>query len=60
MGNYPSFFKLLKHIAYILTMKHHWMNKKEKLSEIVDFKEMTVKGHFYSGDQTFLEAQRES
>ena len=41
-------------------MKHHWMNKKEKLSEIVDFKEMTVKGHFYSGDQTFLEAQRES
>ena len=41
-------------------MKHHWMNKKEKLSEIEDFKEMVVKGHFYFEDQIFLEAQRES
>ena len=36
------------------------MNKKEKLSEIVDFKKMTVKEQFYAEDQIFLEAQRES
>ena len=32
--NYSSFFKFVKHIAYILKLKHHWINKKEKLSEI--------------------------
>ena len=35
------------------------MNKKEKLSEIVDFKEMNVKEVIYAEDQIFLEAQRE-
>ena len=60
MGNYSSFCKLVKHIVCILKLKHHWMNKKEKMSETVDFKEMTVKEFCYAEDQIFLEAQRES
>ena len=36
------------------------MIKKEKLSETVDFKEMTVKEFCHVEDQIFLEAQRES
>ena len=41
-------------------LKHHWMNKKGKLSEIVDFKEMTVREFFFAENHVFLEAQRES
>ena len=36
------------------------MNKQEKLSETVDFKEMTVKEFCYAEDQIFLEVQRKS
>ena len=36
------------------------MNKIEKLLEIVDFKEMTVKEFYYAEDQIFLENQRDS
>ena len=36
------------------------MHKKEKLSEIVDFKEITVKEYFYAEDQIFLDTQCES
>ena len=42
-----------------MKLKHHWMNKKKKLSETVDFNEMTVKEFCYAEDQIFLEAQRE-
>ena len=58
--NYLSFSKLVKHSVCILKLKHHWMNKIEKLLEIVDFKEMTVKEFYYAEDQIFLENQRDS
>ena len=35
------------------------MNKKKKISEIVDFIEMTVMELLYGEDQIFIEAQRE-
>ena len=35
------------------------MNRREKFSEIVDFKEMNVKEVFSTEDWIFLEAQRE-
>ena len=53
-------YKLVKHIVCILKLKRHWMNKKEKLLEAVNFKEMTAKEFCYAEDQIFLEAQRES
>ena len=34
--------------------------KKERFSEVLNFKEMTVKEFFYAEDQVFLEVQRES
>ena len=58
--NYSLLYKLVKHIVCILKLKRHWMNKKEKLLEAVDFKEMTVKEFCYAEDQIFLETQRES
>lgn len=53
--DYSSFFKVLKHIACILKLKHHWMNKKKKLSEEVDFKEIAVKEFFYAENHVFFE-----
>ena len=58
--NYSLFFKSVQRIVCILKLKHHWMNKKEKLSKNVYFKKMTVKKFFYAEDQIFLEVQHES
>ena len=40
--HYSSYFKLLRHVAYILKMKHHWINVKRKRPEKINFKEQTV------------------
>ena len=42
-----------------MKQQHYWMNKKEKLSETVDFRKMTVKEPFCCEDQIFVEALRE-
>ena len=40
--HYSSYFKLLRHVAYILKMKRHWINVKRKRPEKINFKEQTV------------------
>ena len=40
--HYSSYFKLLRHVAYIFKMKRYWINVKRKLPEKINFKELTV------------------
>ena len=47
MGNLLIVFKSIKHTAFSLKLQNYWMNKKEKLSETVDFKQVTVREPFY-------------
>ena len=52
------FIKLVNYIAIIIELKHYLMNKK-KISQIVDFEEITVKELLYPENLISLEAQRE-
>ena len=56
--HYPSQFKLLRHVAYILKMKSHWINVKRNLPEKINFKELTVGEIKTAEHQIITQAQR--
>ena len=57
--HYSSYFKLLRHVAYILKIKRHWINVKRKCSEKINFKQLTVREIKTAEHQIIAQAQRE-
>ena len=56
---YSSHFKLLRNVAYILKMKHHWINVKRNHPEKINFKELAVGEIKTAEHQKIAQAQRE-
>ena len=56
--HYSLYFKLLRHVAYILKMKSHWINVKRNRPEKINFKELTVGEIKTAEHQIIIQAQR--
>ena len=57
--HYSSYFKLLRHVAYILKMKHHWINVKRKHPKKINYKKLTVSKIKTAEHQIIAQAQRD-